>query len=125
MQTLDVVLCLPTLVAYKAEFPPKPDDKSQSQVGIWQLQQAAAPSRVTAWYRHRAVVVAIALLIGTSIVLSAAFGFQIPLVFLPMTWIIPVVSSFHFPQMSIRRVSQLMIAYIVRFLFATPCGSTG
>lgn len=110
IQTLDIVLCLPTHVAYKATFP-KPDEKLKKPT--WTLQQTAAPVSPTEWYRQRGVVVAMAAVIGSSIVLLDAFGLRFPLVFLPLTWIVPVVSTWYFDQMSVRRVSQVMIAYIV------------
>lgn len=51
--------------------------------------------------------------LGGLIIVSAACGFELPLILLPASWIVPVVSGYIFPRMSMRRVCQAMVAYIV------------
>jgi hypothetical protein len=77
------------------------------------LRYSVVPVSVAEWYRNRRNVIIMSTAIGSAIMLSAACGIDLPLIVLPATWIVPVVSSYHFPRMSMRRASQIMLAYIV------------
>lgn len=107
------MLCLPTSIAYKAEFPKHSEQSDSFKKPIWTLRQTAVAVKPSEWYRQRSVVLVTATVVGASIVVSAARGCQLPLIVLPLTWIVLVVSTFYFDRMSVRFVSQLMIAAVV------------
>jgi hypothetical protein len=49
----------------------------------------------------------------TLMLFSVSAGYDFPLVLIPVTWIVPVVSNFHGPKLSMRRVIQVLWGYIV------------
>jgi hypothetical protein len=65
------------------------------------------------WIRQRKNVIIMSTIISAAVLLGVYMGYAFPLTILPVIWIVPVVSNFVAPRMSIRRVSQILLGYLV------------
>jgi hypothetical protein len=111
IQTLDITLSLPRTIAYK---PLKPKATEKAEQSKWTLKKELVTEQSDVWYRQRRSVIGISVVTSAAIMLGVSMGFDFPLTFLPVVWIVPVVSNYTLPRMSIRRVSQVMLGYLVR-----------
>lgn len=65
------------------------------------------------WIRQRKNIIVVSTIISAAVLLGVYMGYAFPLTILPVIWIVPVVSQYIAPRMSIRRVSQIMLGYLV------------
>lgn len=107
---ISVLVDIPTLVSYKPKFPKATDKAQQSQ---FTLQRVLAPTAPRTWYQQPRKVVILTAVITGLMLFSVSAGYDFPVVLIPVSWIVPVVSSFHGHQLSMRRVTQVLWGYIV------------
>lgn len=67
------------------------------------------------WIRQRKNIIVVSTIISAAVLLGVYMGYAFPLTILPVIWIVPVVSQYIAPRMSIRRVSQILLGYLVGF----------
>lgn len=111
-QTMDITLSLPRTIAYKPLFPKATEKSEQSKL---KLHKDLVPESSDLWIRQRKNVVAVSIITSAAVLLGVYLGHEFPLTILPVIWIVPVVSNYILPKMSIRRVSQVLLGYLVSF----------
>lgn len=109
-QTISVCVDVPVLVAYKPRFP-KASEKDKQKTFF--VHRTPAPDGSQQWYRRPFPIATTAIAMSVMVLGLTAAGFKFGLVLIPVTWIVPVVSGFHTPTMSMRRVTQILWGYIV------------
>jgi hypothetical protein len=107
---LDITLSLPRTIAYKPIFPKATEKSEQSK---FRLHKDLVPETSEIWIRQRKNIIIVSTIISAAVLLGVFMGYAFPLTILPVIWIVPVVSNYILPRMSIRRVSQVLMGYLV------------
>jgi hypothetical protein len=102
-------------VSYKPVNPKATEKAEQSQ---WKIEREAAPVEGDIWTERRGKILGVSVAIAIFVMLGVASGLEFPLLILPAVWIVPVVSNFLLPRMSMRKVAHFLMGYLVR-----PMGS--
>lgn len=107
--TIAIAVDIPTLVSYKPRFPKATEKDKQNQFTLIRAPAGDAPK---AWFQRPRNAAIGAIVSSIALFGLTSMGFELVLVVVPVSWIVPVVSGFHAPQLSMRRVVQVLWGYI-------------
>lgn len=109
VQTIDKTLPVPVDVNFKAVKATGPKLPNPA----WEITETHSIPLGAPWYHRTFPRLALAIFLSSSVMMSTYMGYRFTLVLVPVAWMLPLLARFRSPRMSVRRVSQFLLGYVV------------